>query len=174
MATVQLQPVMGSDASELIAANCANQNYHRPWVTPFRDQAGFDVWFGRIVTGPNIGLLARESASKRIVGVINLNEIVMGAFRSAYLGYYGMADFSQRGLMTQALRMAIDFAFSQIGLHRLEANIQPANGASIALVRKSGFQQEGFSERYLQIDGEWRDHERWALLNTQAHGINAP
>jgi ribosomal-protein-alanine N-acetyltransferase len=102
--------------------------------------------------------------SNQIVGVINLNEIVMGAFQSAYLGYYGMANFSRTGLMTDALRAAVGYAFNELGLHRLEANIQPDNLASIALVRRVGFKQEGFSPRYLRIDGEWRDHERWALL----------
>lgn len=66
--------------------------------------------------------------------------------------------------MTQALRAAIRFAFGDLGLHRLEANIQPENRASIALVQRLGFRQEGLSPRYLHIGGEWRDHERWALL----------
>ncbi|MDI7066159.1 GNAT family protein, partial [Klebsiella pneumoniae] len=61
-------------------------------------------------------------------------------------------------------RAAVDFAFSELGLHRLEANIQPRNTASIALVRRVGFKQEGLSPSYLRINGEWRDHERWALL----------
>lgn len=68
------------------------------------------------------------------------------------------------GLMTEALRAAVDFAFGELGLHRLEANIQPDNTASISLVRRLGFKQEGFSPSYLRINGEWRDHERWALL----------
>ena len=67
--------------------------------------------------------------------------------------------------MTEALRAAIGYAFGDLGLHRLKANIQPENIASIALVRRLGFQREGFSPRYLRINGEWRDHERWALLS---------
>ncbi|QND96840.1 putative ribosomal N-acetyltransferase YdaF [Burkholderia cenocepacia] len=89
-------------------------------------------------------------------------------FQSAYLAYYGMAEFSRKGLMTDALRAAIDVAFGELGLHRLEANIQPGNHASIALVRRLGFRQEGFSPSYLRIGGEWRDHERWALLADDA------
>ena len=164
MSLVRLSRATRADATDLIAANAASQEHHLPWVTSFTDQAGFDNWFARGLTGPNVGLVAREAASNRVVGVINLNEIVAGAFQSAYLGYYGMVDFSRAGLMTEALRMTIDFAFGEFGLHRLEANIQPENVASIALVRRLGFTQEGFSPRYLRIDGEWRDHERWALL----------
>jgi [ribosomal protein S5]-alanine N-acetyltransferase len=75
-----------------------------------------------------------------------------------------MIVHSRRGLMTQALRLCTAFAFSELGLHRLEANIQPTNAASIALVRRVGFRKEGFSPRYLMIDEMWCDHERWALL----------
>jgi ribosomal-protein-alanine N-acetyltransferase len=97
------------------------------------------------------------------VGVVNLNEIVAGAFRSAYLGYYGMSEFSRTGLMTQVMREAIRFAFDDLGLHRLEANIQSGNAASLALVQRLGFSKEGYSPQYLRVDGAWRDHERWAL-----------
>ena len=55
-------------------------------------------------------------------------------------------------------------AFDTLRLHRLEANIQPSNQASIALVRRAGFTREGFSRRYPKINGRWRDHERWAIL----------
>jgi ribosomal-protein-alanine N-acetyltransferase len=164
MSVIRLSRVIRADAAELIAANSANREYHLPWVTSFTDQAGFDSWFARGRTGSNVGLVAREIASNEVVGVINLNEIVAGAFQSAYLGYYGMANFSRTGLMTEALRAAVDYAFIELGLHRLEANIQPGNIASISLVRRLGFKQEGFSPRYLRINGEWRDHERWALL----------
>lgn len=164
MSVIRLARVIRADAADLIAANSENQGYHLPWVSSFTDQAGFDNWFARGLTGSHVGLVAREAASNRVVGVINLSEIVAGAFQSAYLGYYGMSNFSRTGFMTQALRVAVDYAFSELGLHRLEANIQPENVASISLVRRLGFKQEGFSPRYLRIDGEWRDHERWALV----------
>jgi ribosomal-protein-alanine N-acetyltransferase len=161
---IQLQRVVQADAPALIAANKESQAHHLPWVTSFTDQAGFDAWFGRSITGPNVSLIARELDTGGITGVINISEIAMGAFQSAYLGYYGMVQYSRQGLMTQALRQAIAFAFTDLGLHRVEANIQPGNVGSIALVKKLGFKQEGFSERYLKIGGQWRDHERWALL----------
>jgi len=164
MNVVQIHRVIRTDAAELIAANIASRDYHLPWVTSFNDQAGFDNWFARGLTGPNVGLIAREIASNQVVGVININEIVVGAFQSAYLGYYAMVNFARTGLMTEALRAAVGYAFGELGLHRLEANIQPGNAASIALVRRLGFTQEGFSPRYLRINGEWMDHERWALL----------
>src|SRR6185437_17157071 len=117
MSLIQLSRVVRDDATDLISANCSSQDHHFPWVTSFTDQAGFDTWFARCLTGPNVGLVARERTSGEIVGVVNINEIVAGAFHSAYLGYYGMTKFSRRGLMTEALRAAVDYAFSDLGLH---------------------------------------------------------
>ena len=161
---VLLRPVRRGDAIELIAANRENVDYHAPWSTAFTDPAGFDYWFGRTVAAPNVALVAREAASGALVGVVNLNEIVMGVLRGSYVGYWGYAATGGRGLMTDALRAAVRYAFDELGLHRLEANVQPGNARSIALVRRAGFTREGFSPRYLFLDGAWRDHERWALL----------
>lgn len=102
-------------------------------------------------------------AGDEIAGVINISNIVMGVLRSGYLGYYAFAGFERRGLMREGIQAVVRVAFSKLKLHRLEANIQPANTASIALVRSCGFAREGYSPRYLKIGGRWRDHERWAI-----------
>lgn len=164
MNRIRIQPVTRADAPDLINGNTASQEYHLPWVSSFTDQSGFDQWFARTITGSHVGLIAREAASGQIVGVINITEVVHGAFQSANLGYYGMVWASRKGLMTEALNAGVQYAFGDLGLHRLEANIQPENTASIALVRRIGFKKEGFSPRYLRINGKWCDHERWALL----------
>jgi ribosomal-protein-alanine N-acetyltransferase len=72
--------------------------------------------------------------------------------------------YAAQGYMQEALTLVMEIAFCQLGLHRLEANIQPGNSASIALAKRCGFQKEGFSPRYLKINGDWKDHERWAIL----------
>jgi ribosomal-protein-alanine N-acetyltransferase len=100
--------------------------------------------------------------------VININCIVGGTFQSAYLGYYVGAPFARRGYMVEGMKLVTRYAFDEIKLHRVEANVQPGNIASVALVRKCGFRKEGFSPRYLKIFGDWRDHERWALLADEA------
>ncbi len=164
MQSIQLTRVTVADAADLIAANRANQAYHAPWVAPFVDRDGFERWFARNLVGATVSLVARDRASGRIAGVVNLNDIVAGALQSAYLGFYGMAEFGRTGRMSEAVRQAVGVAFGELGLHRVEANIQPGNLASIALVRRLGFSKEGFSPRYLRIGGQWRDHERWALV----------
>lgn len=99
-----------------------------------------------------------------LLGAINLSEIVRGKFQSGYLGYYIGAAHAGQGYMTEALQLMLAVAFRRLRLHRVEANIQPNNGASIRLVKRAGFSREGYSPRYLKIAGRWRDHERWALL----------
>ncbi len=106
----------------------------------------------------------KAGGDDQIAGVFNLSQIVMSNFRSAYLGYYVFAGYERQGLMREGLRQLVRHAFGPLKLHRLEANIQPGNEASIALVKACGFQQEGFSPRYLKINHRWRDHERWAIV----------
>ena len=171
MPNVITSPVVLSDGAELIAANLASREHHAPWASPFTDNQGFDAWFGRMLTGPNRSFVAREASGNPIIGVVNITEVVWGAFRSANLGYYGMVGKSGGGLMTAAVDQVVRHAFDELGLHRLEANIQSGNTKSIALVRRLGFQKEGFSPRYLKIDGAWRDHERWARLSTEGSGV---
>lgn len=164
MSPITLYPVRRSDAAELVQANSDNRDHHGPWVQTFTTMDGFHEWFGLQATGANAGFIARDIASGGIAGVTNLSQIFLKGFQNAYLSYYGMAAFAGQGLMTEALRMTTAYAFAEIGLHRLEANIQPANRRSIDLVKRIGFRKEGYSPRYLKIDGVWCDHERWALL----------
>jgi ribosomal-protein-alanine N-acetyltransferase len=79
------------------------------------------------------------------------------------MGYYAFAGHEGKGLMTEGIRWIVRFAFTEIGLHRLEANIQPKNEPSRRLAQACGFRLEGFSPNYLTVDGAWRDHERWAI-----------
>ena len=99
-----------------------------------------------------------------IAGVYNIGQIFYGPLCSAYLGYYAFAPFAGQGYMREGLQLVLRHAFGPLGLHRLEANIQPENAPSIALVAGAGFRLEGLSPRYLKIAGRWRDHERWAIL----------
>lgn len=167
---VIVRPVCASDGSELVAANLASVALHEPWVYPCRDQTGFCAYLNRCDNERGFGFIAREEASGRIAGVVNLNEVVRGFFQSAYMGYYGIAGMNGRGLMSEAVSAVLTYAFRDLGLHRIEANIQPDNKPSIALVKRLGFRKEGYSPRYLKIGDEWRDHERWAILAEEWRG----
>jgi ribosomal-protein-alanine N-acetyltransferase len=106
----------------------------------------------------------RRSADGARLGHVEISQIARGNFQSAYLGYAIGAEHRGQGYMTEALQLALRYAFRSLRLHRVEANVEPGNEASLALVRGAGFTREGFSRRYLKIRGRWRDHERWALL----------
>ncbi|WP_158820342.1 GNAT family N-acetyltransferase [Granulicella sp. S156] len=160
---VSVAPASEADAEELIRANLCSQSLHLPWVKSFTDHQGFDAWMQRLASPTHLGFVVREQNDNSIVGIVNLNEIVRGAFHNAYLGYYAMAGKTGRGLMTEALFAVLSIVFTEIKLHRVEANVQPENHPSIALVQRIGFRLEGFSPRYLFIDGAWRDHQRWAI-----------
>src|SRR5204862_1593871 len=90
--------------------------------------------------------------------------------QSAYLGYAVGRPFAHQGYMREGLELVLRRAFLTLRLHRVEANIQPGNHASIALARGAGFRREGFSPRYLKIGGRWGGHERWAILAEEWRG----
>ena len=157
-----IRPVTAADQAAFIAAARASRTLHRPWVTAPCDSAAFARHLARFDSVAHHGFVVE--ADGQLAGAINLTNIVRGAFCSGYLGYYAFAGFEGRGLMTAGLNAVVRHAFTTLGLHRVEANIQPRNLASIALARRCGFQLEGYSPRYLKIGGRWRDHERWARL----------
>jgi len=163
-ARVLLRPPRASDQDEFLAAVRASRGLHRPWVKPPATDAQFRDYLKRMRRAENRAFFVLRRGDPRLVGVVNLTQIVHGLFRSAYLGYYVFAGFERQGLMRAGLRAAVCRAFDKLRLHRLEANIQPGNFASIALVRSCGFSREGYSPKYLKIGGRWRDHERWAVI----------
>ncbi|HZO43288.1 MAG TPA: GNAT family protein [Methylomirabilota bacterium] len=134
-----------------------------PWVAPPASRAQFSAYLRRARRRTERAFLVCRREDRAIAGVINVSQIFYGNFRSAYLGYYAGAPFMGEGYMREGLLLVLRHAFDTLGLHRLEANIQPANRASIRLVKRIGFRREGFSPRYLKILGRWRDHERWAI-----------
>ena len=105
-----------------------------------------------------------RSEDDAIVGMINLSQIFHGVFQNAYLGYGSGEKFTRRGFMTEAVELVLKYAFKTLKLPRIEANAQPENTASIAVLQRMNFTKEGFSRKYLKIGGRWRDHERWAII----------
>ncbi len=153
-----------ADAKEFIAAAAQSAALHRPWVSAPDTPERFTAYLNRAAREDQASYLIRHGDCGRLVGYVNINNIVRGALRSGHLGYASFLSHGRRGLMTAGLAAVITDAFTSLGLHRLEANIQPDNAASLNLVRRLGFRREGFSPRYLLIDGQWRDHERWTML----------
>ena len=152
-----------SDLREFIALNQSSTWFHRGLVAPPTNTAQFVEYLERCRRADSDSFLICRLADKAIAGAITMSQIFHSGFQSAYLGYFIGAPFAGQGLATEALQLMLRRAFRELHLHRLEANIQPGNVASIALVRRAGFEREGYSRRYLKIAGKWRDHERWAI-----------
>jgi [ribosomal protein S5]-alanine N-acetyltransferase len=151
------------DAEEFVAATRASRALLWPWIDPPDTPERFAAYLDRCARDDLAAYLIRHRECGALVGYVNVNNIVRGSLQSGFLGYAGFASHSGRGLMTRGLRAVLQAVFTELGLHRVEANIQPGNDRSIGLVRRLGFEKEGFSPRYLMVAGEWRDHERWAL-----------
>lgn len=161
---VYLRPPTTRDRPAIVALNRASRAFHRGWVAPPTDAGAFARWMTRS-RQPNVAcLLVCRLADDAITGVYVLSEIVRGKFQSAYLGYYAARAYAGQGYMREGMQLVLRHAFNAMQLHRVEANIQPENAASIALAKRSGFRLEGFSPRYLKVAGRWRDHQRWAIL----------
>jgi ribosomal-protein-alanine N-acetyltransferase len=163
MNRILIRPPGRADMKAFLVAAAASRKLHKPWVTAPGTPEKFRAYVKRMNTPENQGFLVCRKSDGALVGVINVSNIVRGLFRSAYLGYYVFSGHEGQGLMAEGLKAVMRHAFSKMKLHRLEANIQPGNAPSIALVKACGFRKEGFSPRYLKIGGRWRDHERWAV-----------
>ena len=153
-----------NDFAELTALNIASKKLHRGLVSPPTDEKSFAAYLARSSDEASESLIICEAVSEKIAGAVNLSQIFRRVFQNAYLGYYIGVEFAGRGLMSEAIALTLKFAFKDLKLHRIEANVQPHNLASIAVLRKNNFTKEGFSRKYLKIGGRWRDHERWAII----------
>jgi ribosomal-protein-alanine N-acetyltransferase len=156
---VFLEPLRPEHEAELLAAVERSRTLHAAWVQPPSSHEAFADY---IAARSSLRTAVRTEAGD-LAAVINVNEIVLGTFRSAYLGFYALVPHEGHGYVRAGLLRIIDAAFAGEGLHRLEANVQPTNERSLRLVRSLGLREEGFSPRYLNIAGAWRDHVRFAI-----------
>lgn len=162
---VFLRPPTVADYREFAALIRRSRRFYRGFIAmPFKNRKEFADYAKRSPAGDKFRFLICRNDDGVIVGSIGLFHIVHLSLQSGVVGYMVGAPFARRGFATEALQLALRFAFQKLKLHRVEANIQPANAASIALVKRVGFKCEGYSPRYLKIHGKWRDHERWAIL----------
>jgi ribosomal-protein-alanine N-acetyltransferase len=170
---VYLRPPRASDRQEFTALMRASRSFHRPWATAPTDDERFAVYLADSRRPDFEAMLVCRREDDAILGFFNLSQIARGLLQSAYLGYAVGKRYAGQGYMREGIELVLRHAFLTLRLHRVEANIQPGNQASIALARGAGFRREGFSPRYLKIGGRWRDHERWAILADEWRGRDA-
>jgi ribosomal-protein-alanine N-acetyltransferase len=149
---------------EYLQASLKSRSLHRGFVVAASAPHEYRAYLRAARRANQESFFVIDVASGELAGVININNIVRNASLSGQLGYYAFLPHAGSGLMREALALVIARAFRELGLHRLEANIQPDNRRSIALVEALGFRREGKARGFLKIGNRWRDHERWALL----------
>ena len=174
---VELHPLRRRDASEWSRVRQANEAWLSPWEptapmpwrerhTPATYRAMRRAVARRARTGTSVPFAIRVDG--RLAGQVTVDNIVRGPLRSGHLGYWIDQSVAGRGLASLAVALVCDHAFGPVGLHRLQAEIRPENVRSQRLVERLGFRQEGLLRRYLDIDGDWRDHLAYALLAEDA------
>lgn len=160
-----LRKPIARDSGEFTEAVRAGRDHLQPFIFAPEDDRTFRLWIAPGSKADTEQFLICRRTDDAIAGFINLNNIVLGGLRSAAAGWAAFPPHHGHGHLRDGLSMTLEFAFTQLGLHRVEANIQPANERSRRLAVGAGMSLEGFSPRYLQVGGEWRDHERWAILS---------
>lgn len=166
---VVLRPLRLRDASAWWELRAANTAWLAPWeatspdgAPPLRSFPGLVRELNRQGRSGAALPFAIEHAG-HLAGQLTVGGISWGAMRSAHVGYWVDGRLAGRGITPLAVAIAVDHCLLTVGLHRVEVNIRPENAASLRVVAKLGFRPEGTRERYLHIDGAWRDHLSFAL-----------
>ncbi|GAA2086017.1 GNAT family N-acetyltransferase [Actinomadura alba] len=163
---VTLRPLSSRDQSEFLELVGTSVDLHRPWMSlPFTPQE-FQAYLTRYEQPDEESLLICVRDTGAIAGMVNINSIIRGRFQCGSLAYAAFPPAAGQGYMSEGLDLVVRYAFEQLRLHRLEAQIQPENHASLNLVRRIGFRKEGYSPEFLFVDGAWRGHERWAITSS--------
>lgn len=178
--SIELIPADTNLADSLCAYYIRNRSFLKPFE-PVREETFFTPEYQREVLRSE--MLARKNGiafrfyirpagePNKIIGIIGLNNIIRGAFLSCHLGYKLDNAYLGRGFMPMAVDMVTDYAFRELNLHRIEANVMPRNKASLRVLEKCGFENEGLSKFYLNINGIWEDHIHMVKLNYEMHHV---
>lgn len=173
---ILLRPLRPEDADEYSAVRAANRRWLSRWDATSPVPPTGPRTFGDLVDYYQEEALAGRmlpfviETDGRLVGQINVSNIVMGSFRSCTVGYWVSEAVAGQRIIPTALALVADHALAELGLHRIEVNIRPENTASLAVVRRLGFRDEGVRLRMLHIDGDWRDHRSFALTSEDLAG----
>jgi ribosomal-protein-alanine N-acetyltransferase len=173
---LELRGVRVRDARAMERALVTNRSWLEPWeaTTPFIRLAPQDTKASirglvqAAKTGSALPLVIFHQG--KLVGQLNVSQIIYGSLSSASLGYWVVESVAGKGLAPLAVAMATDYLFFEKGLHRMEVCIRPENLSSLRVVEKLGFRYEGFRRRFIHINGKWADHFCFALVQEEVPG----
>lgn len=155
------------DGREFVDRVLESRDHLEPWVYAATSSSAYRAWLAQGRRPNAEQFLACRRDDDAIVGFVNLDAITAGASQSATIGWAGFRPHLGAGHVTDGVDMVLEVAFTQLRLHRVEADVQPGNERSRRLAIRAGFRLEGFAPELLRIGDEWRDHERWAILERE-------
>jgi ribosomal-protein-alanine N-acetyltransferase len=176
---VRLRPVRLRDGAQWNRIRLRDQAHLEPWEPVA--EVNWDVRHA-VTSWPSICSGLRAEARKgrmlpfvieldgQFCGQLTIGNVTHGALRSAWIGYWVAKDVTGGGVATAALALGVDHGFGKVRLHRIEATVRPENAPSRAVLAKAGFRQEGLLQRYLEVDGAWRDHLLVAVTVEEING----
>jgi ribosomal-protein-alanine N-acetyltransferase len=162
-ASVIIRQLTAADREEFVTLVDSSAEFLHPWVYLPDNFDKFDSYLRRFdgKSAQCIVVCARESG--KIVGAVSISEIIQGPYKRATVGYNAFKESARQGYILAGFGLVFKYAFEELGLHRLEADIQPGNTPSLRFAKKIGFCREGYSPGFACIKGIWKDHERWAI-----------
>lgn len=151
------------DREEFVTLVELSAKFLQPWVYLPNSLEKFDTYLHRFDGASAECILICTRKTGDIVGTVSISDIIRASYQRGTVGYNAFMNSARQGYMSEGMKLVFKFAFEDLGLHRLEADIQPGNIPSLRFARKVGFQREGYSPGFICINGVWKDHERWAI-----------
>lgn len=166
-ARVSLRTVAAEDEDAFVRSARQSAGLHRHLIYAPTSAAEFGEYLARFDGVRAVGFVVVLNGTGGLAGLVNINGIVDGRRTGgprAWLGFGGFAATSGHGYVGEGVRLAVRYAFGELGLRRLDADVQPGNAASRKVVERAGFRPAGAAPKSIRIEGQWREHETWVLL----------
>lgn len=160
---VAIRRLAANDREGFVALVESSTEFLQPWAYLPNTLDKFDTYLRRFDGASAECLLICARKTGNIVGTVSISDIIRSSYQRGTVGYNAFANSARQGHMSEGMRLVFKFAFEDLELHRLEADIQPGNTPSLEFARKVGFRHEGYSPGFIRINGAWKDHERWAV-----------
>lgn len=171
--TIYIRFLDEKDVKAMLELQQKNREFFEPFVTTRTESYyTYDYQMNIVKEGQkkrqddiaySFGIFSKETNG--LLGTISLTEVLRGSLQSCFIGYVLDRDFNGKGIMTEAVKFVIDYAFNELSLHRIEAGVMPHNIGSIRVLEKAGFEKEGIARKNVMINGKWQDHQVLAIIN---------
>jgi ribosomal-protein-alanine N-acetyltransferase len=173
---IYLRPAVSGDFAAWVRLRSESREFLTPWEPLWPDDDLTRAAFRRrlrrqsdeMARDEAFSFLIFDAGADTLLGGLTLGGIRRGVAQSGTLGYWMGAPHAGKGRMTRAVASAVRFGFATLRLHRIEAACLPENTASQTLLERNGFQREGLARGYLRINGAWRDHLLYAMVEPEA------